>query len=70
MHLIWENLILNLILFRSGNYKGMDEGQPYVLDPHIWQVVGATSTEATKTIPSCLVRPYLTQQMIVHISHL
>jgi len=51
IHLIWENLIPNLILFWSGNYKGMDEGQPYVLDPHIWQVIGATSAEASKTIP-------------------
>jgi len=52
MHLIWENLIPNLVLFWSGRYKGMDNGQPYVLEPHIWQVVGAMSTEATKTIPS------------------
>jgi len=52
MHLIWENLIPNLVLFWSGCYKGMDNGQPYVLEPHIWQVVGATSAEATKTIPS------------------
>jgi len=52
MHLIWENLILNLVLFWSGHYKEMDNSQPYVLEPHIWQVVGATSTEATKTIPS------------------
>ena len=51
MHLIWENLIPNLVLFWSGNYKGMDEGQPYVLDPHIWQVIGATSAEASKMIP-------------------
>ena len=51
MHLVWENLILNLVLFWSGRFKGMDEGQPYVLNPQIWQVVGATSTEATKTIP-------------------
>ncbi len=35
MHLVWENLILNLVLFWSGHYKGMDEGQPYVLSPHI-----------------------------------
>jgi len=51
MHLIWENLIPNLVLFWSGNYKGMDEGQPYVLAPNIWQVVGATSANATKMIP-------------------
>jgi hypothetical protein len=52
MHLIWENLIPNLVLFWSGRYKGMDEGQPYVLSPHIWQAVGATSAAATRTIPS------------------
>jgi len=52
MHLIWENLIPNLVLFWSGNYKGMDKGQPYILHPNIWQAIGATSTEATKLIPS------------------
>jgi len=52
MHLVWENLILNLVLFWSGRFKGMDKGQPYVLDPHIWQVIGSTSAEASKTIPS------------------
>ena len=52
MHLVWENLIPNLVLFWSGNYKGMDEGQPYVLSPHIWEEVGATSAAATRTIPS------------------
>ena len=50
MHLVWENLILNLVLFWSGCFKGMDKGQPYVLDPYIWQVVGATSAEATRTM--------------------
>jgi len=52
MHLVWENLILNLVLFWSGCFKGMDKGQPYVLDPHIWQVIGSTSAEASKMIPS------------------
>ena len=51
MHLIWENLILNLVLFWSGCYKGMNDGQPYILSPHIWEVVGATSAAATRTIP-------------------
>jgi len=52
MHLIWENLIPNLVLFWSSNYKGIDEGQPYILRPNIWQAIGATSAEATKLIPS------------------
>ena len=51
MHLIWKNLILNLILFWSGCFKGIDEGQPYVIDPHAWQHIGTDSTEATKSIP-------------------
>jgi len=52
MHLIWENLIPNLVLFWSGCFKGMDKGQPYVLEPDIWQVIGSTSAEASKMIPS------------------
>jgi hypothetical protein len=51
MHLIWENLIPNLVLFWSGCFKGMDEGQPYVIDPPTWQSIGTDSAEATKTIP-------------------
>jgi len=52
MHLIWENLIPNLVLFWSGCYKGMDKGQPYVLNPDIWQVIGTMSAEAMKMMPS------------------
>ena len=52
MHLIWENLIPNLVLFWSGCFKGIDEGQPYVIDPHAWQRIGTDSAEATKSIPS------------------
>ena len=52
MHLIWENLIPNLVLFWSGRYKGLDDGQPYVLSPDIWQAVGTASAGATRTIPS------------------
>ena len=52
MHLVWENLIPNLVLYWSGHCKGLDEGQPYVLSPHIWQAVGTTSVTAIRTIPS------------------
>jgi len=51
MHLVWENLISNLVLFWSGHFKGMDEGQPYILSPQIWQTVGTTSVAATRMIP-------------------
>ena len=57
MHLIWENLIPNLVLFWSGHFKGMDEGQSYVLSPRIWQLVGSTSAAATRTIPSSFGAP-------------
>ena len=52
MHLVWENIIPNLIRFWFGCFKGMDEGQPYVLNPRIWQVVGTTSVAAIRMIPS------------------
>src|SRR5260370_41524319 len=52
MHLIWENLIPNLILFWSSRYKGMDEGEPYLLSPHIWHAIRTTSSAAKTTIPS------------------
>jgi hypothetical protein len=51
MHLIWENLIPNLILFWSGCFKGIDEGQQYIIDLSAWQRIGTNSAEATKTIP-------------------
>jgi hypothetical protein len=51
MHLIWENLILNLVLFWSGCFKGIDEGQQYIIDLPAWQHVDTDSVEATKTIP-------------------
>jgi hypothetical protein len=57
MHLVWENVIPNLVLFWSGHYKGMDEDQPYVLSPHIWEEVGAISAAATRTIPSSFGAP-------------
>ena len=57
MHLIWENLIPNLVRFWSGDFKGMDEGQPYVLSPRIWQAVGTTSAAATRTMPSSFGAP-------------
>ena len=57
MHLVWENLIPNLVLFWSGRFKGMDEGQPYVVEPQPWQAVGTASAEATKTIPSSFGAP-------------
>jgi hypothetical protein len=53
MHLIWENLIPNLVLFWTGNFKGLDEGTgEYKLQPKVWEAIGAATTAAGATIPS------------------
>jgi hypothetical protein len=53
MHLIWENLIPNLVLFWTGEFKGLDEGDgDYRLQPKVWQAIGAATAAAGSTIPS------------------
>lgn len=49
MHLIWESLNSNLVLFWSDHYKGIDDGQPCVLSLSVWQAVGTTSAAAART---------------------
>ncbi|KZV70741.1 hypothetical protein PENSPDRAFT_578806 [Peniophora sp. CONT] len=54
MHLIWENLIKNLILLWTGEFKGLDEGSGcYVIDASVWDAIGVVSHKAGKTIPGC-----------------
>jgi hypothetical protein len=53
MHLIWTNLIPNLILFWTGEFKDIshhDEG--YVLAPTVWEAIGEATVNAGKTIPA------------------
>jgi len=53
MHLIWENLVKNLILFWTGEFKGLDEGWgEYVVADAIWEAVGAATHASGTTIPS------------------
>ncbi|KAJ7571926.1 hypothetical protein C8J56DRAFT_810291 [Mycena floridula] len=53
MHLIWENVVKNLILLWTGNYKGLDEGaESYHLSEAIWQGIGKATAAAGSTIPS------------------
>jgi hypothetical protein len=41
MHLVWENLIPNLILLWTGKFKGLDEGrETYHLLPGVWEAIG------------------------------
>jgi len=53
MHLIWENLIPNLILHWTGQFKGLDEGiEHYQLADGVWEAIGAETTRAGRYIPS------------------
>lgn len=53
MHLIWENLVKNLILLWTGDFKGLDEGsESYVLDSSVWESIGAAGSLSGQSIPS------------------
>jgi Transposase family tnp2 len=53
MHLIWENLIPNLIEFWTGTFKNLDhEGKDYVIESKVWEAIGAATATCGATIPS------------------
>lgn len=53
MHLIFENLIKNLVLLWTGNFKDLDEGSgDYVLSPRVWEAIGEATAASGSTIPS------------------
>ena len=53
MHLIWENLIPNLVLFWTGNFKNLDQGtQPYELAQPVWLAIGEATAASGRHIPS------------------
>ena len=53
MHLIFENLIKNLVLLWMGNFKDLDEGcGDYVLSPWVWEAIGEATAASGSTIPS------------------
>ena len=53
MHLIFENVMKNIILLWTGEFKGLDEGSGnYHLMPKVWEAVGAATAAAGSTIPS------------------
>lgn len=52
MHLLWENVIKNLMQLWTGEYKGLNEGsEEYQLEPSVWDAIGAASSAAGSTIP-------------------
>ena len=53
MHLIWENLIPNLISLWTGKFKGLDEGTgDYEFPSSVWEAIGEATATAGSTIPS------------------
>jgi len=58
MHLIWENLIPNLIEFWTGTFKDMShEGEEYVIEENTWKEIGAATAACGATIPSAFGAP-------------
>ena len=57
MHLLYENVVKNLVNLWKGRYKGLDEGtQTYIIPDHIWKQIGEETVAAIKDIPSAFVR--------------
>jgi len=53
MHLIWENLVKNLVLHWTGGFKGLDDGdESYSVPKAIWEAIGAATAAAGSSIPS------------------
>ena len=52
MHLIYKNLLKNLISLWTGTFKGLDEGSgSYKFNPKVWEAIGAASAAAGSTVP-------------------
>ncbi|KAF7773523.1 hypothetical protein Agabi119p4_5690 [Agaricus bisporus var. burnettii] len=58
MHLIWENLIPNLILFWTASFKDLDHrDQGYTIPPEAWKEIGASTASCKVTIPAAFGAP-------------
>ena len=53
MHLIWENLIKNLVLHWTGEFKGLGAGkESYEFPTAVWNAIGEATGKSGSTIPS------------------
>ncbi|KAK0458724.1 uncharacterized protein EV420DRAFT_1620490 [Desarmillaria tabescens] len=53
MHLIWENLLKNLILHWTGEFKGLDDGtESYELEKTMWRAIGEATARTGSMVPS------------------
>jgi hypothetical protein len=56
MHLLFENLVPNMIKHWTGVFKGLDEGTgDYKLSNEHWAEIGKLTAKAARTIPSAFV---------------
>lgn len=53
MHLVYENILQNLVLLWTGHFKGIDQGSgTYELVPAVWTAIGDATAASGNTIPS------------------
>lgn len=53
MHLIWENLVKNLVLLWTDDFKGLDSGtESYTVEKAVWEGIGKLTAGAGAHIPS------------------
>ena len=53
MHLIFENLVPNLVAHYTGNFKGLDAGtEDYILSGPVWSEICKIGSASGDTIPS------------------
>jgi hypothetical protein len=57
MHLLFENVVKNLVNLWMGKFKGLDAGkEDYIIPPAIWKTIGQETIDSVKDIPSAFVR--------------
>jgi hypothetical protein len=55
MHLVWENLIPNLIDLWTTSFKGLDSGsEDYALTSSVWSAIGVASDQSGDFIPTAM----------------
>ncbi|KAF8601363.1 hypothetical protein BDV93DRAFT_395350, partial [Ceratobasidium sp. AG-I] len=52
MHLIYENLVPNLVHLWKGQFKWLDDHDAYAVPRNEWKVIGTLTSDAQKTIPA------------------
>ena len=52
MHLIWENVVKNLMMFWTGSYKDLDEGcESYQFPSAVWDAIGSATADSGDLLP-------------------